>query len=172
MLGSANCHFTEMAQIQPAIMPVDLNDAATNGDWVSLKNFHRATVVILASAATGSPTGDLTVTLEQATDVAGTGAKALNMTRYDSKTGAALTAVGQFTVNTQSAANTFSGNGDLEQLYAIDVQPEDLDKDNNFDCIRVSLNQMASEKIGCAFYLLWPARYGASPDLVPSAIIN
>jgi len=165
---------TEMAQIVPAIMPVDLNDAANNGDWVSLKNFHRCSVCILASAATGSPTGDMTVTLQQATDVAGTGAKALTFTRVDSKEAAALTAVGTFTVNAQTAAATYSvaNNGDLQQLYVIDILPEHLDKDNNFDCLRVNINQMASEKIGCAFYILHPARYGASPDLMPSAIAN
>jgi hypothetical protein len=165
----------EVMQIVPAIMPVDLFTAANNGDWVSLKNYHRLTCVVLASAATGSPSADLTITLQQATDVSGTGAKALSViSRAHYKDAAALTAVGAYTEDTQTAASTYtrSGNGDRENLYVIDVLPEDLDVDNSFDCVRLNIAQLGSEKIGCAIYILWPPRYAAHPPLLPSAIID
>lgn len=174
-MSGLNALGAEVMQIVPAIMPVDLFTAANNGDWVSLKNYHRCTIVVLASAATGSPSGDITLTLQQATAVAGTGAKDLTViARADHKEGAALTAVGQYSTTTQTAAATFTitGNGDKQNLYLVDVLPEDLDVDNSFDCLRVNIAKATSEKIGCAFYILREPRYAADATLLPSAIAD
>lgn len=145
--------FIEGAQIVPAIMPIDLNAGANNGDWVSMKDFNRCTVLVLASAGTAA--NDLTMTVRQATDVSGTDAKALNFTRIDSKQGT-LSSIGQFTEVTQSAANTYTDgtNGEDQLLYAVDFQGADLDVDNGFDCVQVQLNQVGAAKVGTALYIL------------------
>jgi hypothetical protein len=170
MTANANVMGVEAFQIVPAIMPINLQTGANAGDWVSLKNFHRLTCLVLASA--GSAANDLTLTIEQATSVSGAGNKALNFTRIDVKQGASLAAIGQFSTVTQAAANTYTEgtNGETQNLYAIDILPEDLDIDNGYDCVQLSIAQVGAAKIGCALYLLWPSRYGADP--LPSAIGN
>lgn len=160
----------EKMQIVSAVPPINLNGQANNGDWVSMKNFNRCTVLVFAAAGTAA--NDLTVTLRQASDVSGTGAKALDFTRIDSKEAALQTSVGQFTAVTQAAANTYvsATNGESELIYAIDVQGEDFDVDNGFDCLQVQLSQPGATKIGCALYLLQEPKYQA--DQLPSAIAN
>lgn len=168
-MNPLNALGVENVQIVPAVMPIDLNSGANPGDWVSLKNYERVTVVVLASA--GSAANDLTLTVNQAQDVSGTGSKALNFTRIDSKQGT-LTAVGQFSEVTQSAGNTYTEgtNGESQLLYAVDFLAEDFDVDNGFDCIQATLNQVGAAKVGCAFYLLWGPKYGKDP--LPSAIAD
>lgn len=160
----------EKNQIVMAVPPINLNGQANNGDWVSLKNFNRCTVLVYA--AVGSAGSDLTVTVRQASAVDGTGAKALNFTRIDSKQGVLQTAIGQFTTVEQAAANTYvdAANGESELVYAIDFQGEDLDVDNGFDCIQVQLSQPGATKIGGAFYILSEPKYAG--DQLPSAIAN
>jgi hypothetical protein len=96
---------TEEAQLVAAIIPVDLSTAANNGDWVSLKNYDELDIIIFKAAGTAGD--DPVITLKQASDVAGTGAKALNFTRVDAKVGV-QTGIGQFTKNTQAAGNTYT----------------------------------------------------------------
>lgn len=168
-----NARFAEQAQIVPFVMPIDLNAGANAGDWVSLKNFHRLTVVVLASA--GSSSNDLTMTLNQATVVAGSDTKALAVIDLvATKQGAALNAIAQYTDVAQSAASTYTDgdNGEEQLLYMVDILPEMLDIDNNFDCVQCSLNQVGAAKVGCAFGILWGPRYGADADGLPGAIAD
>lgn len=170
---NVNAKLAEQMQIVPAIMPVDLNDGANNGDWVSLKNFERCTVVVVASAGTAA--NDLTVTLNQATAVAGTGTKALSVIdSVATKQGAALSAIAAWTEVTQTAAATYTNgtNGEEQLLYAIDVLAEQLDVANGFDCLQCSIAQVGAAKIGCALYLLWPTTYGGPVGKVPGAIAD
>lgn len=162
----------EGAQIVPAVMPVDLNSGANPGDWVSLKNFGRCTIVVLADNGTGA--NDLTLTVEQAINVAGDNNKALNFERIAVKQATALNAVAQWTEIEQSAANTYTEgtNGEDELLYAIDITPEMLDMDNDFDCVQVSLNQVGAAKVGTAFYILTNPRYAGGAADLPGAIAN
>lgn len=168
MLG--NLRLLDFMEIVSAIKPLDLNGAAEAGDWVSLKNYGRLAIVFFASV--GSNGTDITLTLEQATAVAGTGAKALNVTEYFHKSGADLLTVEQFTKVTMSAGNTITrtDNDIADQIYVIDIQAEDLDIDNDFDCVRVSANNPGAAKIGCALYLLYGPKYGTEPP--QSAIVN
>ncbi len=164
--------FAEGAQVVPAIMPVDLNDGANPGDWVSLKEFGRCTIAVLAN--NGTAANDITVTVNQATDVSGTGSKALPFERIATKQATALTAVGQYTEVEQTASETYTDgtNGEDELLYLIDITPDMLDSDNDFDCVQVSLNQAGAAKIGCALYILTNPRHAGAPADLPSAIAD
>ena len=169
-----NVEFGEICQIVPALMPVDLSSGANTGDWVSLKNYQRATVVILCSIGTAGD--DITVTAQQATAVAGTGAKDLAIIdRVYRKQGAtAINAVGQYTLDAQTAAATWTNltNAENELLITFDVMPEQLDTDNDFDCFNVSIADVGTNaQLGCALYLLYGARFGAGA-LLPSAIAD
>jgi hypothetical protein len=169
-MQNANSLLVENVQICSAIKPIDFNAAAQAGDWVSMKNYNRMACVF--HGRVGSAGTDLTLTLEQATSVAGAGAKALNFTRIDSKEGADLLAIGQFTTTIQAAGNTYTttNNEQLDQIIVIDILGTDLDKDNDYDCVRLSTNAGNAAKVVSALYLLWGAKYGTDP--LPSAIVD
>lgn len=164
-----NQHILEKMQIVSAWVPVDLQ-TAQNGDYVSLKNYGRCAIVFFAAAGTASD--DPTLTLTQAQDVSGTGAKALNFTRIDVKQGT-LTAVGTFTTVTQAAGNTYTDatSAEIQKIWVVDVKAEDLDKANGFDCLRLACSDIGSNaQLGCALYLLHEPRYASAT--LPSAIID
>lgn len=167
---NGNQLLVEMANICAAFKPADFNAAAQTGDWISMKNYHRCALVFFGKA--GSAGTDVTITVEQATDVSGTGAKALNFTRIDKKEGADLFAVGQFTTVTQAAGNTYTStnNEQSDQIIVIDFQASDLDKDNDFDCLRFSINAGNASKIVAGLMIPYGPKFGSDP--LPSAIIN
>jgi hypothetical protein len=154
-----------------AIVPVDSQAGANNGDWVSLKNYDRVTVLVIKAA--GVAGDDPVITMKQATDVAGTGAKALNFTRIDSKVGV-QTGIGQFTVNAQAAGNTYTDlvSAEAQGLFAHRVHQDDLDVNNGFDCVQVSVPDTgaAGAQLLTAIYILSEPRFTTSP--LPSAIVD
>lgn len=168
---TGNALLVEQVQVVSAIIPSDLSGAANNGDWVSLKNFARATVLVLKGAGTAGE--DPVITLRQAKDVAGTDAKALTFTRVDEKVGV-QTGIGQFTTVEQAAANTYTNTASAEAqaVFAIDVLASTLDINNGFDCLQVQIPDVGTNaQLGCALYLLREPRY-ATNGVVPSAIVD
>lgn len=161
----------EEAQIVSAIVPVDSQAGANNGDWVSLKGYDRCTVIVFKTA--GVAGDDPVLTMRQATDVSGTGAKALNFTRIDAKVGT-QTGIGTFTTVTQAAGNTYTDavSAEAQALFAIEFKSEDLDTNNGFDCLQLSIPDTGAggAQLLCALYVLRGARYGSQP--LPSAIAD
>lgn len=122
------------------IIPVDLQTAAdNNGDWICVRNMRRFGVLFLKGAGTAGE--DPTLTMEQATAVAGTSAKALNFTRIYTKQGAALTSVGVWTKVTQAAASTYTdlASAEVQAMWFAEWLAAELDVNNSFDCIRASI---------------------------------
>lgn len=162
--------FTEQHQVAAGFVPSDLAAAAQAGDWVSLKHYNHLTIVLFKAAGA---VGEIpTITVQQAQDVAGTGAKALNFTRVDVKNGADLFTIGQFTKVTQAAANTYAlAAGNTQAIVVIELDAHDLDLANNFDCVRATLNDVGvTAQLGAVLYLLSGARYqGQFP---PSALTD
>lgn len=158
-----NALFVEQANIVPAFVPVNLSAAANNGDYVSMKNYGRCVIVFFAGAGTAGD--DPTLTVQQATAVAGTSAKALNFTRIDTKQGADLAAVGVFTTVTQAAGNTYTDatSAEVQKLWVIEIKAEDLDTANGFDCINASVADAdpdgTNAQLGCILYILHGSRY-------------
>jgi hypothetical protein len=143
----------------------DLLFTSTAGDtkYVSLKNFRRATIVI--DVANGTATTGSTVTLKQATAVAGTGEKALAFTRMLSNIDLAAS---QTLAETAVSSNTFTTDTTSSKnlRYVIEVDAEQLDVANGFDCFRVDGTGYASTtpRGFSVSYILWGARYsGANP---------
>lgn len=165
-----NKHILEKLQIVAGIIPISMEAGANNGDWVSLKNYNRCAIVVFKGAGTAGD--DPVITVKQASDVSGTGAKALNFTRIDAKVGV-QTGIGQFTTVTQAAGGTYTDavSAEAQGLFVIDVQADDLDVDNGFDCVQVSVPDVGTNaQVGSALYLLHDPRYSASP--MPSAIVD
>jgi len=84
--------------------------------WVSLKNYHRAWIVLDVGDMNATATLDLK--LQEATDTSGTSAKDIS--------GKAITQLTQ-------------AGGDDNSLVCIELQTEELDVANNFDCIRAQV---------------------------------
>lgn len=175
-----NASFFEDYQVVPAFIPGADQNADLTGDWVSLKNFHKC--VLLFHKAAGSAGDDPSIKLQQATDVSGTSAKALNFTHIWHKIGAtALSAVGTFTkvmLTTPTddldlvSVNSVDLAADTgEALIGVEVKAEELDVDNGFDCMNFILegDDVGNANLVCAYYILGPARQGGA---VPSAIAD
>ena len=162
------------AQIVSGFVPVDTQDGANTGDVVSLKNYRRLTVIFFKAAGTAGD--DPVLTFEQGTDVAfGTSKNLATIDEYWSKQGAALTAIGTFTRNTQTASQTVELDGtsaEEQGLYIFEIEVSDLDVDNGYDCVRVTVADTGSagEQIACMLYILGEPRYGAAT--MPSAIAD
>jgi hypothetical protein len=157
--------------IVPAIIPLDLQ-TAREGDWVSLKNAQGVAIVFFKGAGTAGDDPDLTV--EQATDVAGTSAKDLAVvTEVFTKQGT-LTAEGSWSKVTQSAAAAVAldaTSAEEEGLYVIQVEADQLDVDGGFDCVRVKVADTGTNaQLGAALYILYGLRHQATPANLPSAI--
>lgn len=157
-------------QICAGFDPVNMATAANSGDWVSLKDYESCLVVFYKGAGTAGD--DPTLTLEQATAAAGTGAKALNFTRIYHKQGT-LTSVAQFTEVTQAAANTYTDatSAEIAAIWAVEVKADDLDVGGGFYFIRASVADIgANAQLGAVLYILGKPRYGDAPASLPTAI--
>lgn len=170
-MPSLNNLLVEQCQIVAGIIPVDSQSGANTGDYVSLKNYERCSIVIYKAA--GVAGDDPVITVTQAQDVSGTGVKALNFTRVDSKVGV-QTGIGTFTTNTQAAGNTYTDlvSAEAQGLFVIEFKAEDLDVNNGFDCLKVAVPDTGSAgaQLLCALYILRGAKYATNP--LPSAIID
>lgn len=163
--------FVEEAQIVMAIVPVDSQSGANTGDYVSLKNYERCTVVVIKAA--GVAGDDPVITMTQAQDVAGTGVKELNFTRVDAKVGA-QTGIGTFTTVTQAAGNTYTDtvSAEAQAIFVVEFKAEDLDVNNSFDCLKVAIPDTGSAgaQLLTAIYILRGPKFGGATSA--SAIID
>lgn len=152
-----------------SILPVWANEpknytgAANTIKYASMKLYDRLMILIQTGAWAA---GTAAVTLKQATDVSGTGTKALAFSWVWINTAAAPDT---FT-KTAVVSNTF--NLDTPNLlYAIEVVASDLDVSNNFDCVGVNIATPGSNNdLYGTIYLGTPSRY-PQPAL-PSMIAN
>ncbi len=165
-----NQHILEKGQFVTGIIPVALNtNPGAVSDYISMKGYGRCTIVFIKGVGTAGD--DPTLTLLQATAVAGTSAKALNITRIDKKQAATnLLSTGTFTTSTSASpatndtfnANTWTNSDLAEQaaIVVIDVKAEDLDADNSFDCLICNVGDVGTNaQLGCLLYYLHEPRY-------------
>jgi len=172
-----NRRMLEEINIQAVMLPVDLNDGATTGDYVSLKNYGKCLVVLIAGDGTAG--SDVDVLLYQATNVAGDDAKVLNCLetgRIFTKEGAAaLTSAGTWTKETQATADEAwdpEDSGEVCLIWGFEVFASDLDGDNGFDCIRADVTDPGAAKIGVALYILGDPKNSAAPELMADPLID
>jgi len=166
-----NERIIEDLQIAANFVPVDLSAGANNGVYVSLENFNRLAVILFkTTGASGEPP---TITVQQAKDALGTGAKALNFTIVWKKEGSAVNAIGQWTRVTQSAGNTFAlAAGNTQALVVIEFLSDNLDTSNGFWWINAAVAKVGTTaQLGCLFYLLDDGRFPDKPENVPSALV-
>lgn len=140
--------------------------STTTPDYVSLKGYSRACVIIQGLNTT-TVTGSA-ITLKQATTVAAGGEAALAFdTAYRNLDVTASDTLSSFTVssNTFTTASTNS----INFMYVIDVRPEMLDIANGFDCFRLGTGDATNATLSVT-YILYPAKYAKSTP--PAAITD
>ncbi|MBI3406943.1 MAG: hypothetical protein HY040_01120 [Planctomycetes bacterium] len=139
-----------------------------DGDWVNLRDFNHLSIIFYKGAGTSGD--NCTVTLQQAQDNAGTGAKALSFTEIWRKQASDVQTVGQFTKTTQSAANTFTNTNAVDQaIWVLEIDADMLDVDGGFKYVRLTLNDVGSNaQLGCVLYALSQPRYAEATP--PSAL--
>jgi hypothetical protein len=150
-------------QITPVVAAAGLLLTSTLGDttYVSMKG--HAGCMIVISIADGTTVTGSTITLKQATAVAGTSEKALGFTRM-----LANTDYGASKALTETAviSNTFTTQttNSKDSLYVIDVKAEDLDVANGFDCLRLDgTGHAATSSRGVVvLYVLYGKRFSDS----------
>lgn len=160
--------FCENNNISAGFVPVDLQTAANDGDWVSLKDYHHVSVVLFKAAGTAGD--DPTLTMEQATSNAGAGAKALPFRNIYVKQGT-LTAVGVFTRVDQAAAATYTDlvSAEAQAIWVVEFDSDELDVDNAFNHIRGRVADVGGNaQLGCMLYILSEPRYAQA--VLPSAL--
>lgn len=164
----------ERFQIVEGFPAVDLATAANNGDYVSLK--HAKGVAVVFTSGVGTAGQDPTLTIQQATDVAGTGAKALNIPTaraFKKQAATSLAAVAAWSsASADVSTNTLTNATSAEEsaLWVVEFAPDDLDVDNGFDCIRATVADVgAAAQPGYLFYLI-ELKEQAAPTLAVSCI--
>lgn len=147
--------------------------------YISMKNYNRLTIFLLVDKdSTGATSA---ITMNQATAVAGTSAKAMNTFFVDSivdaasgTLGGAITAVGDTTASTTVTAGTFTTatTASKNALYIIEVNAKDLDQANSFDCVSLGLGNSSSSThvVISALYYLRDPRYADA--LPPTSILD
>jgi len=148
------------AQLVAGFIPTDMQTAANNGDYVTMKNYNKCAIIFYK--AIGTAGDDPTITVQQATTVAGGSVKALNFTTIKVKQGADLAAVAQFTNTTQVAANTYTDatSAELAAIWVIEFDASELDVAGGFDCLRATVADIGGNpQLGCLLYILSSPRY-------------
>ena len=154
-------------QVKPIVAAAGLLLTSTLGDttYVSMKGYRKLQIIIVI--ADGTTVTGSTVTLKQATAIAGTSEKALGFTRMLANTdyGASKTMV-----ETAVTSDTFTTQTEnsKDSVYIIDVDADSLDTANGFDCVRVDCTgHAATASRGCVvLYNLYGARYSGANPLV------
>jgi hypothetical protein len=150
-------------QVETIVAASGLLLTSTLGDttYVSLKNYAKCRILI--SISDGTTVTGSTITLKQATAVAGTGEKALAFTRMLANTDYAASKVMTETAVTSNTFTTQTTNS-KDSFYIIDVDTSTLDVAGGFDCIRVDgTGHAATASRGCAvIYELYGARYSGA----------
>ena len=142
--------------------------APGDGDYVSLKNWDKLVIGIQIRNAT-TVTG-VTVVLNQATDVAGTGEKSLGfvLQHVNADTDATDTLVA-----TAVTSDTFTSDAtdNKKSLHIVEVDAETLDVNNDFDCVQVALSGSANSTVSVD-YTLVRGRYTSGGDTPASSAIT
>ncbi len=162
----ANLDFAEQVHVVSGILPVDMATGANTGDWVSLKNYSKVTVLFFKNI--GQSAQDPTITFQQALNVSGGTTIDLDVIDkvYVKQAASNLLSTGTFTVATQTANNTYTEGtaGEETLLWAIDFFADELDIANGYDCFRVTIADMGTDTpntpYAAVLYLLWLPRYG------------
>ena len=139
--------------IVAGFVPLDLQ-TQRDAQWVEVNPGQRLLIVFYKGSGTDGD--DPVVTVQQAQDSAGTGAKAFNFTELWSKQAVNVQTAGAFQELTFPATNTYTNTDAHQQLiWVVEVDGDDLDVANGFGYARMTLNDTGTNaQLGCVLYFL------------------
>jgi len=163
----------ELMPIYPLILPVDINSAAADiGNYISMKEYNHARIVILAGAIAASSA----IVIKRAKSVTGTDAETwtgwdymhlnANPSAYDAEDASptkktTLTAVTSYTY-ALAAANK-----------QIEIEFDAIDLGGGvWDCFTVAFADPGNTDLICAFVILSEARHSGASENPPDALTN
>lgn len=145
--------FIEENQIEVGVLPKDITGAAQVGQYISMKGYQRLTILLVQGAWAG---GTPAVTLFQSTDVSATGEKALSFAKKFSKVSDAASTW----VEAAVSSDTFNLPVTTKTVTVIDINADDLDASNAFDCVCAKVASPGSNAdLLTVIYILSGARY-------------
>jgi hypothetical protein len=155
-----------LTHLPEGLLPVTLLAPAADAggrssNFVSVKGAHRAFLVCYINQGNAAT---IALTPNQASDVAGTGAKVISATRI--WTNLDMAADSDFTQQT-SAANYTTDAGVKVKCVIFEIGRECLDLANNFDCIRVTTGASNAANITSALLLVDQGYKGAIAAINP-----
>jgi len=132
--------------------------AAITGDWVSLKGYERAMLVVIEER--GASAVATVIRVDKATDVAATGESTgitLNNFWQTGDLAAAPTAATTlFTKGTAAASITGTTTQSVGQVTVVEIDTEEL---GAFDCLQATVVSSNAAHTIAAFWILYNARY-------------
>jgi hypothetical protein len=116
---------------------------------------------VLLQLAAGTGVEHVTLQLEQAQNIGGTGAKPLNITQLHYKIGANLAVVNSWTkapsiareLPVASWLSSLAGAATLQLAAMIRIDEDDLDTNNGFSCVRFKMADAGSARNGVCLYI-------------------
>lgn len=160
-MSLANTLLVEATKIVWAAAPKDITGAGLTGDWVNLKNHRKIAIILMSGAWAG---GTAAVTLNEATDNAGTGSAALAFSYQYVATGLTSDTL----VKTAVTSNTFDISA-ANKLHVIEVLASDLS--SGFTHIQCAVATPGSNADLLAMaYVLYSGSYLERPGTMPSVI--
>lgn len=149
------------------IQPVNLATAGAAAVYLAMKGYHK--VILYFQKAAGAVGEPPTITLTQATSIAGAGAKALNFDTIYLKSGDPTAP--DFTKTAKTNNNTYApAAGNTDDVYAIVIDSDKLDVTNGFDCIGVAISDPGATAQLCSVgALMLGSRYGQTNQIDPQA---
>ncbi|MCC6483342.1 MAG: hypothetical protein IT209_00720 [Armatimonadetes bacterium] len=160
--------FAEDHRVQ-IVSTTDLNSAAKDTTWVSPRNCQKlAFFVVNSGAAWTSGNATSAVTLKQATNASGAGAKPLDYKFYWRGDGDATAQAGADSYtkigSDASPATLTLDKNYLSKVFIIQIDPSSLDVANGYDWVCLS---MAATSVASTFVQVWTigedGRYGGTP---------
>ena len=135
--------------------------AAITGDYISLKQANHVAVMVTINQANAAT---VAITIEQATDVSGTSSKALAKDVPIYLTADAATSD---IPARQTNGVAYTTTADVKQKVVVfEIDVEDLDVTNGFDCITVKTGASNAANITSAMYLVGGTRYSGKSVIV------
>jgi len=131
--------------------------------YISMKGYRKCAIVL--DILNGTTVTGSAITVQQATAVAGTSAKALAFTKMHSNIDTAtldLLAVQTVAANTFTTDTTNAKN----LMYVIDVDASQLDRAGGFDCLRVACATSVNTLTFVVTYHLYGALYLPAPTAI------
>ena len=146
-----------------------------NASWVSIVDFYSIVIVFISDGTGTSGADDSTINFEQAQNASGSGRKSVSIKDYYQKFGNQAVVGAEYSikrntplerVSLTSAANsvTQTGSGQPESLFVTEIKATDLDINNNFKFLRITIDDTGTNAQRGTVYYIGKRRMLGGPD--------